>query len=187
MQFFFNGDLFFLPTLKLWHYGEPSVALRLSSLFGSPGKHWDRFCISEFAVAENIPRSADRTVKSIFSKPREVSIFTRCDFVIKTEKRGGKTKWSGVGLKLEALGYILLRWEYFAPTGKGADMRVREGGCHGTTCCLCQTVLTAQIREGEGKYLQENHRTLDMFFSLRVPNSKQSFCRDPREWLLTLP
>lgn len=83
-----------------------------------------------------------------------------------TEKRK-KIKRSGAGLKLKGLSYILLQWESVPPTGKRADMRVREGGCWGSTCCRCPTVLTARIREGE-KYLLETHRALDIFYACRI-------------------
>lgn len=69
-------------------------------------------------------------------------------------------EWHRVEIK--GFGLYLLQWESFPPTGKRTDMRVREGGCYGTTCCRCPTVLTAQIRE-RGKYLLENHRALDIF------------------------
>lgn len=75
-------------------------------------------------------------------------------------------EWHRVEIK--GFGLYLLQWESFPPTEKRTDMRVREGGCYGTTCCRCPTVLTAQIRE-RGKYLLENHRALDIF--LGIPNA----------------
>lgn len=66
----------------------------------------------------------------------------------------------GFGLYLTPVGICF-------PTGRSSEMRVRVGGCWGSTCCRCPTVLTAQIREG-GKYLLETNRVLEFIYAWRL-------------------
>ena len=105
-----------------------------------------------------------------------------------TEKRKKERKkpdnwfFCSCGLKLRGSSYILLQVRIFSTDWEKRRHAVREGGCWGTTCCRCPTVLTTQIKE-EGKYLLQTHRFLDIF-KTHAKWSHAKICRHLREWLL---